>query len=179
MKAARSLSLIAAAITTGLMAGLFAAFAYSVMPGLRRSSDRAFVEAMQNINVAILNPVFMTLFMGGLAAAGVAVLTHWRSADRTLRYWLVAGFVCYLVMFLVTSGVNVPLNDKLAAAGDPAAIADIAGVRRDFEDPWVRWNIVRAVANVGALTCFVLALLRAGRAEAPQPVSSRRAEVGV
>ena len=48
--------LAAATITTGLMAGLYYAYACSVMLGLSRTGDRTFVSAMQQINVAILNP---------------------------------------------------------------------------------------------------------------------------
>ncbi|MFE7796244.1 DUF1772 domain-containing protein [Nocardia sp. NPDC057440] len=175
MKAVRSTTLILAAVTAGLMAGLFAAFAYSVMPGLKRSGDAAFVEVMQNINVAIVNPLFMTMFMGGLVAGLAAVVANWRSGDPAVRYWAIAGFVCYLVMFLITSGANVPLNDKLAAAGDPAMIADPAAVRAEFEGPWVAWNIARAVVNVGALTCFALALLRSGRQAGVEVIADPRA----
>jgi uncharacterized membrane protein len=52
----RSGTLAAATLTTGLMAGLYYAYAYSVMLGLSRTDDRTFVSAMQQINVAILNP---------------------------------------------------------------------------------------------------------------------------
>ncbi|MFI7004451.1 DUF1772 domain-containing protein [Nocardia sp. NPDC050175] len=165
MRAARSVTLVVAAVLTGLMAGLFAGFVYAVMPGLRRSGDAAFVEVMQNINVAIVNPLFMTLFVGGLAAGLAAVVVNWRSGDPAVRYWAIAGFACYLLMFVITSGANVPLNDKLAAAGDPAQIADLAAVRAQFEGPWVAWNIARTVANVGALVCFAVALLRFRRSQ--------------
>lgn len=157
---ARAVTLVLAAVTAGLMAGLFAGFAYAVMPGLRRSDDGAFIEVMQNINVVIVNPLFMTLFAGGLAAGLAAVVTNWRSDDPAVRYWAIAGFVCYLVMFMITSGASVPLNDKLAAAGDLSQIPDPAVVRAQFEEPWVAWNIARTVANVGALGCFALALAR-------------------
>ena len=43
-----------AAVVTGLFAGLFFAFSIAVMPGLRRAGDRAMIEAMQGVNVAIL-----------------------------------------------------------------------------------------------------------------------------
>ncbi|WP_433253386.1 hypothetical protein ACQPYK_09900 [Streptosporangium sp. CA-135522] len=41
MKAFSTIALVLSTLSAGLMAGLFAAFAYSVMPGLRQSSDRA------------------------------------------------------------------------------------------------------------------------------------------
>ena len=59
-------SLLAATVTTGLMAGLFAAFSYAVMPGLGRAGDAAFVEGMQKINVAILNGWFGICFGGAV-----------------------------------------------------------------------------------------------------------------
>ena len=63
-------SLLLAVLTVGLMAGVYAAFAFAVMPGLARTADRTFVEAMQRINVAILNGWFLVCFLGGLRAFG-------------------------------------------------------------------------------------------------------------
>ena len=59
-------TLVAATITNGLMAGLFAAYSYAVMPGLGRTDDRTFVEAMQQTNAAILNGWFGICFGGAL-----------------------------------------------------------------------------------------------------------------
>ncbi|MEV0057744.1 hypothetical protein AB0H34_45570 [Saccharopolyspora shandongensis] len=52
MKFLQITTMLSATIACALMAGLFAGFAYAVMPGLGRSSDRTLVEAMQNINKA-------------------------------------------------------------------------------------------------------------------------------
>jgi Domain of unknown function (DUF1772) len=60
---------------------------------------------------------------------------------------------------------NEPLNQDLVDAGDPSRIADPAGVRDDFEDPWVAWHIVRTVLSIAALGCLAYALLLHGRAE--------------
>ncbi|MFI6391256.1 DUF1772 domain-containing protein [Nonomuraea sp. NPDC050547] len=159
LKALSTLTLILSTLSAGLMAGLFAAFAYSVMPGLKQSGDRTLVEAMQRINVAILNPLFMSAFMGGLLFMLAAVILHWRGDLRPVLPWVIAGFVLYLVMFFVTAGVNVPLNDQLAAAGDPDKIADLGAVRAAFEAKWVTWNIVRALAATGSFGCFMWALV--------------------
>ncbi len=50
-----------------------------------------------------------------------------------------------------------PLNDALAAAGEPAALADPAAVRAAFESRWVTWNVVRTLTAAGALVCFAWA----------------------
>ncbi|WP_373564207.1 MULTISPECIES: hypothetical protein [unclassified Streptomyces] len=60
METTTGAALFLAVLATGLMAGLFAAFAYAVMPGLGRSGDRTFVEAMRNINKTILNGWFLS-----------------------------------------------------------------------------------------------------------------------
>ncbi|RZU18161.1 DUF1772 domain-containing protein [Streptomyces sp. BK239] len=163
MRALATPSLLAATVATGLMAGLFAAFSYAVMPGLRRSDDRTFVTAMQQINKAILNGWFMTCFSGAIAAIGLAAAALWTRGDRRAFAFVVAALVLYLAMFVITAAVNVPLNDKLAAAGRPDRIRDIASVRQQFEPGWVAWNIVRAVVSTGAFGCLAWALVLHGR----------------
>jgi uncharacterized membrane protein len=168
-------TVLAATLTSGLMAGLFAAFAYSVMPGLGRSSDRTFVEAMQNINKAILNPVFMLLFMGTVPLIGLAVVLAWRGHGRAALPWLIAALGCYLAAFAVTSGINVPLNDALAKAHGPHHLAT---ARDDFESAWVAWNIVRTVLHLAAFACTAVALLALGTERAQDVDRSDGATVG-
>ena len=73
-----------ATVTMGLMAGLFSAFAYSVMPGLGQTDGRTFVDAMQRINVAILNGWFFIIFIGAMVFTALAGVLHLRGrrADR-------------------------------------------------------------------------------------------------
>jgi uncharacterized membrane protein len=152
-------TLVAATITNGLMAGLFTAYSYAVMPGLGRTGDRTFVEAMQQTNAAILNGWFGICIAGSAVFAAGAVLLH---LGRPGLPWIVAGLVLYAAVLVITFRVNVPLNDRLAAAGSPAA--DAAAARAAFEEVWVRWNVVRAVFSTLAFGCLVAALVvRAGR----------------
>jgi uncharacterized membrane protein len=144
-------SLVAAVITNGLMAGLFAAYSYAIMPGLGRGGDRTFVEAMQQTNAAILNGWFGICFGGAVVFAAAAVLLH---LGRPGLPWIVAGLVLYVAVLVVTFRINVPLNDALAAAGP-----DLAAARAAFEGTWVRWNVVRAVLSTGAFGCLVGALV--------------------
>ncbi|WP_328853217.1 DUF1772 domain-containing protein [Micromonospora globbae] len=163
MKLAQHVLLIAATVTTGLMAGLFAAFAYAVMPALRGADDKTFVDVMQRINVTILNGWFLSSFLGALALLALSALLAWRGVGRPALPWIICGLALYLVTLLITSAANVPLNDQLAAAGDPSGITDLATVRERFESAWVTWNIVRALANTAALGCLAWALIVQGR----------------
>ncbi|MET8470448.1 anthrone oxygenase family protein [Streptomyces sp. NPDC006422] len=150
-----------ATVATGLTAGSFYVFACGVMPALARSGDRTYIEVMRNINDVIQNPVFFLAFVGALLLTGWAA---WRvRRQQGPRGWVFAALACYAVAFLLTSAVNVPLNDALAAAGPPADISDPARVRADFEGPWVAWNVVRAVLCTGALGCLVRGLVMWGR----------------
>jgi uncharacterized membrane protein len=161
------LVLLAALVTAGLSAGLFCTFSYAVMPGLRRSGDRGFVEVMQQLNKAILNGWFVIVFLGPLVftVATVVLLT---GADGPVRAgalpWTVGALVLYLLVLGVTFTVNVPLNNKLEAAGPVERIADPGAVRERFETRWVRWNVFRAIASTGAFVCLVVAVLHYARA---------------
>ncbi|MFF6960620.1 MULTISPECIES: anthrone oxygenase family protein [unclassified Streptomyces] len=158
----RSLVLLAATLATGLMAGLYFAFSVAVMPGLAASDDRTFVEAMQRVNVAILNGWFSLAFGGALVLGGIAAALHWRGDGRPALPWIIAGVALYAASLVVTMGFNVPLNDKLAAAGDPSKIRDLAAVREQFESAWLRWNVARVLTTTAALGCLAWAL-RLGR----------------
>jgi uncharacterized membrane protein len=142
--------LTAAVVTAGLVAGLFAAFSYAVMPGLARAGDAAYVESMQGINVAILNPVFGLCFGGALVLSVLAAVLQRGPA----RVWVLVGLALYVLVLVVTFAVSVPLDDELEAAGrtDPAA------ARAAFEDAWVRWNIARTVLSVAAFGSLTWAL---------------------
>jgi len=161
-----SLVLGVALVAMGLLAGLLYGYACSVMPGLARVDDRTFVDAMQQINEAIQNPVFFLTFLGAPALTVAALVIERRSGTREAGRWIVAALVLYGAGFLVTAAFNIPLNDELMRAGDPDRIDDLARVRSDFEGPWIAWNIVRTLAFTAAFGCLGRALFLRGRTRA-------------
>ena len=149
--------LLAAAVLAGLQAGTYYTWATGVMPGLARTDDRTFVEAMQQINVAIVNPVFLLSFIGAPLLALAAVATCGPAA----RPWAIAGAALALGTVVITAVGNVPLNDALEAAGPVAQIGDLAAVRDRFEGVWTALNLGRTLTSAGALACLVWAAVRA------------------
>ena len=149
--------LLGAGLAAGLQAGTYYTWASGVMPGLARVDDRTFVHAMQQMNIAIVNPVFLATFLGApaLAAVGVAV------SGGPARPWAIAALVLAIGTVAITGGGNIPLNNAIDAAGDIDTIPDLAAVRADFETAWVRWNIARCFTSAGALGCLLVAALRA------------------
>ena len=150
----------AATVATGLIAGAFYVFACAVMPALGRSDDRVYVQVMRDINDVIQNPVF---FLGFLGAPLLTAVAAWQARGRAHRRWVWAALAASVLAFLVTVVFNVPLNDDLASDGDPGAL------REEFEDPWVAWNVVRAVLLTVSLGLLVKATGSANPADITRP----------
>jgi uncharacterized membrane protein len=165
LPALQTAALVAATLTTGLMAGVFGLYAHTIMPGLRRTDDRTFVGAFQAIDTAIINPWFLAGgFLGALLCTGLAAAVHLGGDGRAVLPWAVAAFALYAVVVVITVAVHLPLNNALKAAGDPDGIADLAAVRQRFaEARWARWNVVRAVLSTAAFGCLAWALVEHGR----------------
>lgn len=159
MELTRGLVLVGATVTMGLFAGVFYAFASLVMVGLRRADDRTFVVAMQRMNAAPGLRFAVAIIGPGLLTAA-ALLLHLDEDQRATLWWIVAALVSYAgAIGVITFAGNVPLNNALAAAGEPDRIADLADVRGRFEASWNRWNADRTVVSIGALACLAAALL--------------------
>jgi uncharacterized membrane protein len=160
----REVVLIAATLTMGLMAGVFAIFSNAIMPGLRKTDDRTFIAAFQSIDRAIINPAFMLTFLGPLVLTALAIFLHLTGEGRAMLPWILAAFGLYLLVFVITIRVNVPRNNEIKAAGDVDHLTDLNSVRVRFDEArWVRWNHVRALASILALGLLAWALIESGR----------------
>ncbi|HET9494870.1 MAG TPA: anthrone oxygenase family protein [Chloroflexia bacterium] len=145
------------ALGSGLMAGVFFAFSSFVMKALARLSPAEGIAAMQSINITVINPLFMAVFLGtavaGLVVA-VAALLRWNEPGAA---YLLLGGALYLVgCFVVTGAFNVPRNNALAATapGDPNAHRLWA----DYLSRWTAWNHVRTAASLAAAAVLTIAL---------------------
>jgi uncharacterized membrane protein len=150
----------AAALGSGLMAGLFFVFSVTVMAALAKLSPPSGIAAMQSINATIVGPLFLTVFMGTAVLCAVLAIAAWMRWPAPGAGWLLAGAGCYLFgALLVTMAFNVPLNDALAAAAPDSAEA--APLWQRYLSVWTRWNHLRTAACTAAMASFILAI-RAG-----------------
>jgi uncharacterized membrane protein len=156
----RDLVLACAVLTTGLVAGVFYAYAVSVNLGLAGRPDASYVATMNEINEKIQNPLFFATFFGAVLfpiAALVAHLPRPRSGRLPL---IVTACALYVVGgFLVTALANVPLNDELARAAAGAPAAELSRARAAYEDPWNFWNGVRTLFSAAAFLALIGACL--------------------
>ncbi len=163
MEVLRTASLVAAVICVGAMTGVMGLYANTLMPGLRRTDDRTFVGAFQAIDTAIINPLFLGTFFGGLALTVLSLILHLGGEFGSVVPWLWAGAILYFGVVALTVAVNVPLNDAIKAAGSPDEI-DVGRVRVDFNEArWVRSTLARAALTLAAFICMTLALVEHGR----------------
>jgi uncharacterized membrane protein len=162
MDGLRALTLIAATMSMGLVAGVFGLYGHTIMPGLKKTDDRTFVGAFQSIDRAIVNPWFMGGgFFGAIAFTAVAGIVN---IGEDALPWITAAFILYLCTFVITVTINVPVNDEIKAAGDPDRIADLGAVRARFnESRWTRWNLIRVLTSTTAFGCLAWALVVHGR----------------
>ena len=142
-----------AALGSGLIAGVFFIFSVAIMRALERVPGG--MAAMQSINVVILNPMFLGVFMGtALLCVLIAILSVVRWDDSG-SVWLLAGALLYLVGSIgVTMIFNVPLNNALMAATPENADA----VWKNYLSTWTMWNHVRTVASLAASASFIIGL---------------------
>ncbi|MGQ0547230.1 MAG: anthrone oxygenase family protein [Betaproteobacteria bacterium] len=149
MNTALRVAAFCAALGAGLMAGLFFAFSVSVMRALGSRPPAEGMAAMQAINRAIQNPVFLFVFFGTALACAAAMAAG--------SVWLFAGGALYLIGgFLVTIAFNVPRNNALARA--PATDPESARLWAGYLAAWTAWNHVRTVASLGALALLIIGL---------------------
>ncbi len=153
----KSFMLLGAVVLTGLSAGLFYAWSVSVIPGTQKVVDTTYLETMQSINRAILNPAFFLVFFGSVVFLSISSIYEFH-ANKT-AFWLMLGAsITYLLGTVGVTGLgNVPLNDQLEAMklGD-LAINKASEFRRYYES---NWNRLHQIRTVFAVLSFILAVL--------------------
>lgn len=150
--------LAATLLVTALIAGLFYAYSCSVNPGLHRLTDGEYLRSMQNINRAILNPVFYASFMGAFFLLPVCTYVVYRHDGISLSFWFIlAAALLYIIgTFGVTIAGNVPLNEMLDKFDTQSAtVQEIRAFRTKFEMPWNRLHTIRTIANILSLICAI------------------------
>lgn len=152
------ITLIAATLASGLVAGVFLAFSDFVMRSLGRAETAGGIEAMQIINREVYRSLFMALLIGmalasiGLAGLGVIL------AGRSTALWLATGAAVYLIgVMAVTARRNVPMNQHLDGEDHRSVAARYFWTT--YLRDWTRWNHLRVAAATVASVCYLAATL--------------------
>lgn len=104
--------LLAAALGSAVVAGVFAAFSGFVVRALAALPPATGAAAMRAVNVTALRPPLMTALFGTAALCVAAAATVVAGGGPVLP--VLAGAGAYLAgAVLVTAAANVPLNEEL------------------------------------------------------------------
>jgi len=146
-----------AALSVGIMAGVYFTFSMFVMQSLDAAGRPIGMVAMQSINRVIVKSLFLPLFFASsLASLLLAVfgVMLWGSAGA---WQMVIGGALYLIgMLVVTMIGNVPLNNALEATD--AAGPDAEAMWRRYMQRWLPWNHVRTVSCTVSLALLIGAI---------------------
>lgn len=145
------------ALGCGLIAGFFFAFSTTVMSSLAQQPPAQGIAAMQSINITVINPWFMTAFLGTAAACIILIISSLFKWNQPVTIYLLVGSLLYLVgTFGVTMVFNVPLNDALAIAKPDST--DGANLWARYLTNWTLWNHIRTIASLVAAALLTIAL---------------------
>lgn len=145
------------ALGCGLIAGVFFAFSTFVMNALAERPTAEGIAAMQSINITVINPWFMTAFLGTGAACvvlAIASLFKWNQPEAI--YLLIGGLLYLIGTILVTIVFNVPLNNALAIVKPDST--DGANLWASYLTSWTFWNHIRTIAALAAAALLTLAI---------------------
>ncbi|MEV7859174.1 DUF1772 domain-containing protein [Streptomyces hirsutus] len=141
---------VAALIGSGLTAGVLFAVALSVLPALFAMETGTYVYAHRLLG-RNWDPTMPVIVLSSTLADGVLAV----AATGTARPLFAAGAVLLLGVSGVSHLCNVPINRRVKAITDPAALPP------DWEDPrplWRRYHYLRTALAVLALTVNAAAL---------------------
>lgn len=149
-------------LLTAMVAGLFYGYQCSVTNGLGRLEDRHYLAAFQQINQAILNPLFFLSFLGSMAALAFSAFLTYKAGALHVFPFVIGSLLIYVLgVFGITLACNVPLNDMLAAFQlDTASADEIREMRIAFELPWNKWHAIRTLAAIASFVCLTIPMLK-------------------
>jgi uncharacterized membrane protein len=150
----------AAALSTGMVSGVFFGFSTFVMQALGRLPPPQGIAAFQSIDVVVEQSLLMPLMFGAALVCLILMGMAFMDRARPDTWYLIAGAVLYLVGNIIVTGFfNIPLNKALVAFD--ASSAEGARFWADFMGPWMFWNHVRTITGCIAAALFMIGLLRA------------------
>lgn len=147
----------AAALASGLVAGVFLAFSDFVMRSLAATAPTSGIDAMQVINRKVYGSVFLALLLGTAPASVIiAALAIATQAHGTA--WLISGAMIYGGgVLLVTMICNVPMNKRLDSMDQ--TLGSTQSYWATYAKTWTRWNHLRTASSAVATLCFLMGSL--------------------
>ncbi len=151
---------IALVLLTGLSAGLCFTWSNAVTTGIGRLDDLGYLNAFQQMNRTILNPMFFIVFFGPLLLNLVNIYLF-KSTSSTIIWLLIFATVTYFLgVVLITIFGNVPLNEMLDKTDlSSASVEELRNLRETFEVKWNRLHLIRTLTSAISFLLLLINLI--------------------
>jgi uncharacterized membrane protein len=148
-------------LLTGLSAGLCFTWSNAITPGIGRLDDLGYLNAFQQMNRSIINPMFIIVFFGPFLL-GLFNLYLFKNESSPIIWLLIfaTGFYFFGVVLITLFG-NVPLNEILDKTDlSKASLEDVKLLRDRFETKWNRLHLIRTVAAIISFLTLILSIFQ-------------------
>ena len=156
------LTLLVSIIFCSLVAGLLFGFAIVVMPGIANLSDKEYLLAFKYMDGVIQNnqPLFVFVWAGSILSVILTLVLGILNLDDEKLYLLIGAASVYLIgVQLPTFRFNIPLNNELQNLDiEDLEETQAKTSRTKFETSWNRWNKIRTINGIVAVSMFLLLL---------------------
>ncbi|MGB2479625.1 MAG: DUF1772 domain-containing protein [Candidatus Poseidoniaceae archaeon] len=146
------------------MAGLLFGFAIVVMPGIAKLTDKDYLLAFKHIDGIIQNnqPLFILVWAGSILSVIITLILGIMNLSGTEIYLLIFASILYLFgVQLPTFRFNIPLNNTLQNLDiESLEESEATSSRVGFEIPWNRWNKIRTVNAILAVSMLLFLLIK-------------------
>lgn len=150
-------TIIISIVLTGLTAGLCFTWTNAITPGIGQLDDLSFLLSFQQMNRAIINPIFLIIFFGPFISNSYVAFMKYQHQEASLWIFLAASLTFTIGVVFITILKNVPLNEVLDKTNlADASLEELKMLRKTFENPWKQWHFIRTIS---ATTSFVLLLV--------------------
>lgn len=147
---AGKISIAAFVFTTALLAGFFFSFTNPTMMAFAKVTPETYVIAMQEINRAVRNGVFLALFAGSpLLGIAASIITR--------NNWVILGALFAISSIFLTQMENVPMNRLMEtwAIDNLPPASEIETLRSD----WQWFNTIRTCTSAIGAGLGLIALI--------------------
>ena len=156
----KTLIIIVAILSTGLMAGIFFTWTNAVKPGIGTLDDMTYMKAFQAMNRLILNPLFYIVFI--LPVLTISISTYMSFGSTKLyvfELFLLSTLLYVLGVFLITIIGNIPLNELLENTDlEKISLTELSDLRGKIENKWNNFNLIRTVSSFISFLLLVICL---------------------
>ena len=153
-------TLILATFLTGLTAGLCFTWTNAVTTGIGRLNNLGYLQAFQQMNRAIINPLFMIVFFGPFIVHFINIILFRNSSSTVIVMLTMVAALYFLGVVLMTIFGNVPLNEVLDKTDlAKASMEDLQALRDRFEVKWNRMHLIRTITSALSFLLLLISLL--------------------